>query len=436
MKLNIFGLGYVGSVTGLCLASIGHEVTGVEVVDSKVDAFNRGELPIFEPGLEELCQEVMQGKTQGRFKAVTDLNNDERSSSVSIICVGTPSQNFGGVDLSQIKETMTALAKRISKNSESHHVIVRSTIPPGTTQNILIPLLEEQSGKKCGKDFSVCFYPEFLREGQAIGDFFKPSLNIVGSDNEKSLNLIQEIFKVDRPPARASIKTAEMIKYANNSFHAIKVAFANEMGSLAQACQVDSQELMKHFVTDGTLNLSPYYLRPGFAFGGACLPKELRAISSLAQKKNLNLPLLSSIMPSNEEHIHRFLNLVEELRSEKIGFCGITFKPNTDDVRGSPLVTAIETLFKIPSYKTTPQIFIYDQAAVLEKTEDLFKDPVKGLHHFNELVQSCETIVLGPFKLTEQQLSSLNDFKGTIIDLKWHSVPEKLKAHLGYRSIC
>jgi GDP-mannose 6-dehydrogenase len=440
MRLNIFGLGYVGSVTSVCLASIGHDVLGVEVVEEKAKALNEGRLPLFEPSLGDLYKAVFTGE-DGSFRAVTELPSATAApADASIVCVGTPSSAGGEVDLSQLIETSKAIGKYLRGATHMHHVIFRSTVPPGTTEEVLIPLLEAESGKKRGKDFHACFYPEFLREGQAVRDFFNPSMNLVGALDEASVPLIEAIFKVDKKAAATDVRVAEMIKYANNSFHALKVAFANEMGTLASAYGVDSQELMRLFASDTQLNLSPYYLRPGFAFGGSCLPKELRSVSALAIRKNIRVPLLESIMLSNEEHIRRVISLIQAQATDKaktrVGFFGASFKPNTDDTRESPVVKVIERLISGPSYREPVGISAYVHESVGRKLRGMFGDRVELASSPDDLLRTAHIVVLGPKKLDDETHERLARFPGPVIDLKWHDVPESVRTNPLYREIC
>ena len=436
MKINIYGLGYVGSVISICLASLGHEVIGIEVVPEKVDALNSGQLHIYEPGLQELFKSVIKKKTPGTFHAVKQLelyNNAD----VSIICVGTPGLTSGNIDLGQIEQTIKVIGGMLRHTGDRHDIIVRSTIPPGTTEDIIIPILEAESGRSLGDDFSVCFYPEFLREGQAIHDFFNPSLNIVGSHDDLSMKLIGSIFKkVKKPPIKTHIKTAEMIKYANNTFHALKVTFSNEIATICKPYGVNSNELMRLFCSDNVLNISPYYLRPGFAFGGSCLQKELKGMLYLAKNRGFKPPLLDAIIPSNEEHINRLLSLIENSGGNSICFIGATFKPDTDDIRESPILSAIDKLLHLPSYKVPKRIKIFDQEDVCKKVQKLFKDRIEYTSNQSDFVKSVDVIVLGPKPLNKELVSELLDFEGVIIDLKWHTVPDSLKEKPGYTVIC
>lgn len=307
---------------------------------------------------------------------------------------------------------------------------------PRPQKNILIPLIEEKSGKKVGEEIGVSFYPEFMREGLGVKDFFSPSLNIVGCVNEKSFELIANAFKLEKKATPSEITTAEMIKYANNSFHALKVCFANEIGTLCKAYGVDSEELTELFLSDKKLNISDVYLRPGFAYGGACLPKELRGIRALFDKKNIHAPLISAIQQSNSEHITRFTSILEESDASKVGFIGVTFKPDTDDTRESPLLISIDKLLTGPSYKTKRNFFLYDRPIVLEKIKEIYGTKIHCFSSISQLLELVDIVVLGPQKLSEKDSESLLDFKGKIIDLKWNSLPTSVTNKVNYTSIC
>ncbi|MFA6378620.1 MAG: nucleotide sugar dehydrogenase [Candidatus Omnitrophota bacterium] len=438
MNINVFGLGYVGNVVALKLVEAGHDVIGIELIARKVKDLQRGRLSIFEPGLEELLSLALKKKTKGRLSAVTKLDLEEfRKSDGSIVCVGTPSLSSGEVDLHQLVTTLKTIGQALKKTSRWHDVIIRSTVSPGTTQEILVPILEAESGKKAGRDFGVGFYPEFLREGIALKDFSSPSLNVLGCYSPRTAKFVQKAFLVKKKLRQVAIRTAEMIKYANNSFHALKVSFANEIGTLCKAYGVDSEELADVFLSDTTLNVSSYYLRPGFAFGGSCFPKEIRAISSLFLQKGIKAPLVSGIAPSNDEHISRLISLIQSQAFSKIGFLGITFKPDTDDIRESPLLKVLASLLKISSYQKVKALMVCDSAFVLEKLKKnttlqllkVYKDPAA-------LIKGSQLLILGPYRLNPKALQGLAAFKGCIIDLKYFPLPQKIKNKPNYHAFC
>ncbi|MDA2936651.1 nucleotide sugar dehydrogenase [Acidobacteria bacterium AH-259-A15] len=437
MKIAVFGIGYVGCTLAIYLARAGFHILGVDIVRDKLDLLNSGQLPIFEPGLQELFAQVRTGASGGSFRAVDQSDEQIYQSAVSMICVGTPTLPDNSIDLTQIQDTCKTVGKVIKSQDQVHHVIVRSTIPPGTTEDLVIPGLEKSSGKRAGRDFLVTFYPEFLRQGQGLKDMCHPSLNIVGCKDDLQIELIKEVFKdVTRPPVKTSIRTAEMIKYANNTFHAVKVAFTNEIATIAKAYSVDSTELMNIFCSDNVLNISSQYMRPGFAFGGSCLSKELRGALHLARKKQVDTPLLKSVVPSNVQHIERLISGIQQSRKNSIGFLGITFKSETDDIRESPLITVIETLLKNPSYKKTKAIVVCDKELVEKRLKSLFSGQVRLITDQQQFLESVELLVLGPYAIEEDIIDQYIGFEGKIIDLLWHPVPRKLMMNPGYERLC
>ncbi|HEY6247761.1 MAG TPA: UDP-glucose/GDP-mannose dehydrogenase family protein [Pyrinomonadaceae bacterium] len=342
MKLSIFGLGYVGCVSAACFAKEGHEVIGVDVSATKVAIVNEGDSPIVESGIGDLIKNVV---TARRLRATTDTNDAVENSDVSLICVGTPSNPNGSLDLSYVKRVCEQIGERLKTKSERHVVVVRSTMLPGSVSEVVIPALETASGKKVGSDFAVCINPEFLREGTSLKDFYAPPFTLIGADDEKSAETVRSLYaSIDAPVYSTSVNTAEMIKYVCNCFHALKVSFANEIGNICKALSVDSHEVMDIFCQDTKLNLSPYYLKPGFAFGGSCLPKDLRAINYKAKQLDVEVPILSSILTSNKLQIQRAVEMIVASNKKRVGVLGFSFKAGTDDLRESPMVVLIETL--------------------------------------------------------------------------------------------
>jgi GDP-mannose 6-dehydrogenase len=342
MKVSIFGLGYVGTVSAGCFAQDGHLVVGVDPVPAKVDLLSKGLSPIVEAEIGEIIAGVVKS---GQLQVTSDHNEAIGKTEISIVCVGTPSQTNGNLDLRYIRRICEQIGAALKEKTTRHTVVIRSTILPGTMHGIVIPVLEEFSGKVAGTDFGVCHNPEFLREGSAVRDFKSPPMTVIGELDQKSGALLAELYqKLDAPVIRTNLKTAEMIKYVDNSWHALKVGFANEIGNLSKALGVDGHQVMEIFCEDKKLNISPAYLMPGFAFGGSCLPKDLRALTYTAKVHDLDLPILTSILPSNEIQLNRGLRLIMEKGHKRIGVLGFSFKAGTDDLRESPMIEVIERL--------------------------------------------------------------------------------------------
>lgn len=342
MNISVFGLGYVGCVTGACLADGGHMVIGVDVNKTKVDMVNNAKPPIIEKDISELTERVVKLK---RYAATTDAFYAMQNSDIALVCVGTPSRPNGSINLMYIKRVAQYIGTALRKRDGYYLVVIRSTVLPGTVDDIVVPILEKCSGKRAGIDFGVCMNPEFLREGSSIHDFHHPPKNVIGEIDNRSGDLLLKIYNnIDAPVFRTKIRTAEMVKYADNCFHGLKVSFANEIGNLCKKMTIDSHEVMGIFCQDTKLNLSPNYLKPGFAFGGSCLPKDLRAIMYESKALDLELPVLGSILESNRRQIARVVNFLMQYKGKKIGFMGLSFKGGTDDLRESPVVEVIETL--------------------------------------------------------------------------------------------
>jgi GDP-mannose 6-dehydrogenase len=339
MRISVYGMGYVGTVTAACLARLGHQVWGVDVNESKVDSINAGFSPVTEPRLAELVSTVV---AQGRLRATADSEQAVNESEASLICVGTPGHPDGSIDLSYIIRVCEQIGDAMRTKQDRHTVVVRSTVLPGTIENVLAPTLEARSGTRIGRDFVVCSNPEFLREGSSIQDFLAPPFTLIGADNPNDAELLRQLYAaIDAPQIVVAIKTAEMIKYACNAFHALKVGFANEIGNLCSTAGIDAGEVMEVFCRDTRLNLSPYYLKPGFAFGGSCLPKDLRALTQRARELDVDVPLLSAIDESNRRQIDRAVAQVLQTGRKRVGILGLSFKSGTDDLRESALVTLI-----------------------------------------------------------------------------------------------
>ena len=340
MRVALFGLGYVGSVTAACLAKAGHEVVGVDISAEKVAMVNAATPPVVEPGLAELLAEVVGA---GRLRATTSSDEAVAGSDMSLICVGTPGRRNGQLEVEAVVRTGERIGAALRQRAEPHVVVLRSTVLPGTTETRLLPALRAAAGE--GATIPVAVNPEFMREGSSLRDFATPPLTLVGCSEPTTAAVLQRLYEgVGAPFVHTTIRTAEMVKYAANAFHALKVCFANEIGDACAALGADAHEVMRVFLMDRKLNVSDAYLRPGFAFGGSCLPKDLRALLHAARVADVTLPVLSSILPSNEAQVRRGVEAVLATRRPRIGVVGLAFKAGTDDLRESPMVTLVETL--------------------------------------------------------------------------------------------
>lgn len=335
-------MGYVGCVSGACLAAMGNRVVGVETNRVKLDMINSGKSPIVETGLPELLESTVRS---GSYRATDDWRAAIAETDMSMVCVGTPSRSNGSIDLGYVKRVCEQIGQALRGRASFYTVVIRSTIIPGSVEEILIPILERESGLRAGIDFGVCMNPEFLRESTSLHDFFAPPKTVIGELNARSGESLAQLYSaLPGPHFRSPIRVAEMVKYADNAFHAVKVTFANEIGGLCKDLKIDSHQVMDIFCQDTKLNLSPYYLKPGFAFGGSCLPKDLRAINHEARILDLDLPLLKSMLDSNKIQILRVIRKLTEFKGRKLGFLGLSFKGGTDDLRESPIVEVIETM--------------------------------------------------------------------------------------------
>ena len=341
-SISVFGLGYVGTVTAACLASKGHNVIGVDLSPAKVEAMESGRSPVVEPRVTEL---VAESHAAGRLHANSDSEYAVLNSDISFLCVGTPSLRSGKLDLGHIEPVCRKIGEVLKKKNGFHLVVLRSTVLPGTAETIVVPTLEKASGKKLGQGFGVCVNPEFMREGTAVADFLQPALTVIGAGDLTQSGVLRSIYQW--APGRifeTSFRSAEMVKYVCNAWHAVKVSFANEVGTLAKELGVDAESVVEIFTADTKLNISPTYLKPGFAFGGSCLPKDVRALNYRAKELDLDLPLFQSILPSNEEHLDRAVEMVLNTGKKKIAMLGLSFKAATDDLRESPQVQLVKRL--------------------------------------------------------------------------------------------
>lgn len=339
MKINVYGMGYVGCVSAACLANDGNVVTGIDIDTNKVKIINRGRSPIIEKGLSEIIQKGISTK---RLRATV---NGIPEAELSIVCVGTPSKENGSLDLQHITRVVEQIGTSMRKSSSYHVINIRSTVLPGTVEEVVIPVLAKSSKKRPGVDFGVCMNPEFMREGTSLHDFYNPPFTVIGEYDKRSGDQVARLYK--KLPARlirTKIKSAEIIKYACNVFHAVKISFGNEIGNVCKKLGINSHEVMDIFCQDTKLNLSPYYLKPGFAFGGSCLPKDIRAILYKTKELDLELPLLKSLLPTNEKQIDIAFDMIKKYGEKRIGILGLSFKSGTDDLRESPMVDLVEKL--------------------------------------------------------------------------------------------
>ena len=343
MRIAVFGMGYVGCVSAAALASLGHDVVGVDVNAEKLDMVRQGRSPVIEPGLDALLGSAVAA---GRLTVSTDAADVVRRTDLSMVCVGTPSRANGDLDTSYIQHVAGEIGAGLRDRQGSPHVVaVRSTLLPGVLVGQVVPALEKASGRRAGTDFGVCANPEFLREGSAIDDFRRPPFTVIGESEAWSGDVVAAAYNgIDAPVHRLSLEAAAMVKYASNAFHAVKVAFANEIGAFCHDCGIDGVSVMKVFQQDRVLNASPAYLTPGYAFGGSCLPKDLRALVYAAKHRDTIVPLLSSVLPSNDVHLERVPNILAGLGRRRVALIGLSFKSGTDDLRESPLVRLAERL--------------------------------------------------------------------------------------------
>lgn len=342
MKVSVFGLGYVGAVSAACLANDDHLVVGVDTSEAKVELINEGRTPIIEQGVEDLIKTAVRN---GRLWATADAGEAVFNSNISLVCVGTPSNGNGSLDLTYVRRVCNDIGSILADKDAFHTIVVRSTMLPGSMRDVVVPILESASGKVAGRDFGVCNNPEFLREGTAVEDYYSPAKTVIGATDTTSCALVEQLYdKLDAPVVRTDIETAEMVKYTDNVWHALKIGFANEIGNICKALKIDGHEVMDIFCQDTKLNLSHRYLKPGFAFGGSCLPKDIRALTYKGKFLDVELPILNAIMPSNEAQVRRGVRMVVDKGNRKVGVLGFSFKAGTDDLRESPMVELIELL--------------------------------------------------------------------------------------------
>ena len=382
MQVTVIGLGYVGAVTAACLAEAGTTVVGIDRDRTKVDAVNGGHGPVIEPTLDDL---VERNVALGRLRATDDLGEALDGSDVSLVCVGTPSRANGNIDVTHVERVAEELGQNLRSMPDDHVVVFRSTLLPNTVEHELLPILEAASGKQADRDFGVAYCPEFLRESTAVDDFFDPPLTVIGANDDGAAATVTELLAfLDAPVHTVPVAQAEAIKYACNAFHATKITFANEIARFCDSAGVDGREVMDLVTSDSRLNISPAYLRPGFAFGGSCLPKDLRALMHRARSLDLDLPMLAGLLPSNEQHLREAVRWTLDGDTGRVALLGLTFKPGTDDLRESPLVELAETLLG-----KGVDLSIYDPIVSLDRIAGSNRDFVdERLPHLSRILAS------------------------------------------------
>ena len=435
MKINVYGLGYVGSVSATCLASDGHHVLGIDVDPKKVESINAGISPVLEPGLPELMRESVDS---GRLRATLDGPAD---ADISIVCVGTPSNENGSLCLDYVARAVEQIGTFIQSRDAYHVVCIRSTVLPGTSEAMVAPLLERYSGKTAGRDFGLCMNPEFLREGSSIRDYRCPPFTIIGELDARSGDVIEQLYTgTPAPVIRVPLPEAEMVKYAGNAFHALKITFANELGLLCKRLGVDGTKVLEVFCRDEKLNISSAYLKPGFAFGGSCLPKDLRALLYKARELDLEPPVLRSILQSNTNHIDEAYRLIRRTGKKKIAMLGLSFKPGTDDLRESPIAQLIEVLIG-----KGLDVAVYDEDVSLAKVYGSNRAYIEQtIPHISRLMRSsledaigdADVIVIAKTSPGLEQRLAQNDGRCLIIDLVRGLPHRTTRSGLQYEGIC
>ncbi len=418
-SVSIFGLGYVGSVMAACLAHKGHRVMGVDVNPAKVDLVNSGRSPIVEARMEEIVSEAHHSC---RLHATTDVEAAVCQTDISFVCVGTPSQANGKLDLSHMIRVSEQIGSALRRKEAPHCVVIRSTVLPGTTELAVIPAIEAASGRRGGDGFAVIYNPEFMREGSAVADFFEPPYTVLGARQPQDAVPVREIYGwVPSRIFETSIRVAELVKYASNAFHAVKVSFANELGTLAKHLGVDAEAVTEIFTSDTRLNISPAYLSPGFAFGGSCLPKDVRALAYRARELDLRLPMLESLLPSNQEHVERAIEIIMQAGKKRIGLLGLSFKAGTDDLRESPQVQVVKRLLGEGC-----QIKIWDPSVAIGKLAGANREYIeKVIPHIGSLLCSevsealdgAEVVLIGTRAARKEVLDGLLRPGQKVLDL-------------------
>lgn len=435
MNISVFGLGYVGVVSCACFSKEGHRIIGVDVEENKINLVNNGKATIIEKGLEEQIKSSVEGN---KLYATKDYRKAVLESEVSFICVGTPSLPNGSINLAYIYQVVKQVAESLKEKDTFHTIVIRSTVKPGTLKTCT-EIVEDISGKKVNEGFGMVSNPEFLREGSAMKDFVNPPYTIIGTKSEKSQTVLQELYgSIDAPIYCIKPEEAELVKYANNNFHALKISFANEIGNICKEHQVDGHIVMDIVCKDTKLNLSPYYMKPGFAFGGSCLPKDVRGLTNIAKKMDLETPLLSSLLESNKYQIERGLDMITSTGKKKIGFLGFAFKSGTDDLRESPIVEVIETLIG-KGY----DLRVYDSnvhlSSLMGKNKEYINSHIPHIYKLlkediEEVIKESDVLVIGNGSKEFKEILPKIPKDKTIIDLV--RIDNQLTTSDNYVGIC
>jgi GDP-mannose 6-dehydrogenase len=437
-SISVFGLGYVGTVTAACLAHKNNTVVGVDLSPGKVEAMEAGRSPIVEPRVTELVEECHKAC---RLHATSDSESAVLQTEISFLCVGTPSLRNGKLDLGHIEPVCREIGSALKKKETFHLVVLRSTVLPGTAESIVVPVLEKASGKKMGKDFGVCVNPEFMREGTAVADFLEPAMTIIGAAHPAHSAMLRELYAW--APGRifeTSFRSAEMTKYVCNAWHAVKVSFANEVGTLAKHLGVDAESVVEIFTADTKLNISPSYLKPGFAFGGSCLPKDVRALNYRAKELDLKLPLFQSILPSNDEHLERAVEMILDTGKKKIAMLGLSFKAATDDLRESPQVQLAKRLLG-----EGRQLQIWDDNVALGRligsNRQYIEDVIPHIgsllsSSLDEVLKDAEVVVIGTRGVDREALRQHLKPGQIVIDLVNLEKARRILGVDAYEGIC
>jgi GDP-mannose 6-dehydrogenase len=437
-SISVFGLGYVGSVTATCLASLGNQVIGVDINPDKVASLNSGRTPVLEAGIDALAAESNKAC---RLHATVDPAAAVRDTNFSFICVGTPNLPNGEHDLRQVGHVIHEIGGALRNKSDFHTVVFRSTVMPGTTESFVVPQLEERSGKRAGIDFGVCYNPEFLREGSAVADFLEPTITVLGAADPRHLQAIRELYSwAPGKVFETTFSTAEAVKSICNVFHALKVVFANEVGTLCKGMGIDTEAVFEIFKADTRLNASAAYLTPGFAFGGSCLPKDLRALTQRARQLDFRFPVVESILASNNDHIERAVDRVLRTGKKKIGVLGLSFKTGTDDLRESPIVQLIKRLLG-----EGREVKIWDRDVTLGRLIGSNRQFIEEvIPHIGKLlasdvadvIRSAEVVVIGSRAVDKEVLTSTLKPEQHVIDLVNLERKHRLAGHAVYEGIC